>query len=219
MNNDELLQPETRQRLLEAAGEVFAEHGFRAATVRDICQRANVNIAAVHYHFGDKERLYAEVLRYAHHCCLEKYPPDLGLQQDATAAERLHAFVHSFLLRIFDKGRLAWYGKLLSHEMIAPTAALDALVETEIRPSAEQLQSIVRELLGGRRISAEQVRLCAMSIVSQCLHYHHARPVILRLFPQQRYEIKDIERLADHITRFSLAALSRLAEEKKGGTL
>ncbi|MGH7965230.1 MAG: CerR family C-terminal domain-containing protein [Candidatus Binatia bacterium] len=217
MRNGETLTPETRQRLLEAAGEVFAEHGFRAATVRDICQRANVNIAAVNYHFGDKERLYAEVLRYAHHCCLEKYPPDFGLQRDASAEQRLHAFVRSFLLRIFDEGRLAWYGQLMSHEMIEPTAALDALVETEIRPGAEQLQSIVRVLLG-RRVNAEQVRLCAMSIVSQCLHYHHARPVITRLFPQQRYELKDIERLADHITHFSLAALTRLAEERKGRT-
>ena len=47
----------TRQRVLEAAGEVFAERGFRAATVREICQRAKANLAAVNYHFGDKERL------------------------------------------------------------------------------------------------------------------------------------------------------------------
>ncbi len=46
---------ETRQRLIEAVGEVFAERGFRAATVRDICQRAQANVAAVNYYFGDKE--------------------------------------------------------------------------------------------------------------------------------------------------------------------
>src|SRR5207247_633156 len=40
MSNAETENAVTRQRLLEAAGQEFAEHGFRAATVRDICKRA-----------------------------------------------------------------------------------------------------------------------------------------------------------------------------------
>src|SRR5688500_1118917 len=90
----------TRQRLLEAAGEVFAEQGFSKATVRDICTRAGANIAAVNYHFGDKEKLYCAVVRYAQGCALEKYPPYMGLGPDAPAADRLRAFVVSFLLRL-----------------------------------------------------------------------------------------------------------------------
>ena len=49
---------DTEKRLLEAAGEVFAEFGYRAATVRQICEKAGANIAAVNYYFGDKEKLY-----------------------------------------------------------------------------------------------------------------------------------------------------------------
>jgi TetR/AcrR family transcriptional regulator, regulator of cefoperazone and chloramphenicol sensitivity len=205
-------QAETRRQLLEAAGEVFAEAGFRNATVREICRRAGANIAAVNYHFGDKETLYGEVLRYANGKALEKYPLLLGVAADAPPEKRLGAFVHSFLLRIFDKGPTAWHGKLMSREMIEPTDALDSLIEERIRPMAGQLWQIAAEILG-RPLNDERVRLCAFSVVSQCVFYHHCRPVIGRLFPKQPpLDAAGIERLADHITSFSLAAMkSRLA--------
>src|SRR2546427_11594195 len=109
--------PETRHRLLEAAGEVFAEKGFHHTTVRDIWERADANCAAVNYHFQGKEQLYAAVLAYAYQRALEKYPPTLDLPAIATPKQRLHAFVRAFLLRIFDEGHPAWHGKLMAREM------------------------------------------------------------------------------------------------------
>ena len=205
---------ETRRQLLEAAGAVFAEAGFRNATVREICRRAGANIAAVNYHFGDKETLYAEVLRYAHGRALEKYPPLLDVAADAPPERKLRAFVLSLLLRIFDKGPTAWHGKLMSREMIEPTAALDSLVEERMRPMAGQLWQIVADILA-RPLNDERVRLCAFSVVSQCVLYHHCRPVVSRLFPKEEaLDAAGIERLADHITRFSLAAMKHLTGTK-----
>jgi AcrR family transcriptional regulator len=205
---------ETRRQLLEAAGEVFAEAGFRDATVREICRRAGANIAAVNYHFGDKETLYTEVLRYAHSRALEKYPPLLDISADAPPEKKLRAFVHSFLLRIFDKGPTAWHGKLMSREMIEPSAALDSLVEERMRPMAGQLWRIVADILNCP-LNHERVRKCSFSIVSQCVFYHHCRPVVSRLFPKQEpLDAAGIERLADHITRFSLAAMKHLPSMK-----
>ncbi|MGI8966525.1 MAG: CerR family C-terminal domain-containing protein [Limisphaerales bacterium] len=211
--NLEPLSAETRQNLLEAAGKVFAEVGFRAATVREICQRAQANIAAVNYYFGDKEKLYSEVLRFSQQRALEKYPPDFGLKSNAPAEQRLNAFVHSFLLRIFDESPVARHAKLMAREMIEPTSALDLLVAERIRPLAQQLSGIVRELLGAGA-SRELIRLSSMSIVSQCVFYHHCRPVVQRLFPEQKFSVRDIDLLAEHITQFSLAALNRLAKKK-----
>ncbi len=206
---------ETRLQLLEAAGAVFAEAGYRDATVREICRRAGANIAAVNYHFGDKEKLYAEVLRYSHKKALEKYPlvPDVG--PNATPEKKLSAFVHSFLLRIFDKGPTAWHGKLMSREMIEPSAALDSLVEERMRPMAGQLWQIVADILDCP-LNDERVRQCSMSVVSQCVFYHHCRPVVSRLFPKEMpQDATGIERLADHITRFSLAAMKHLTATRR----
>ena len=197
---------ETRQSLLEAAGAVFAEHGYRGTTVREICQRARANVAAVNYHFGDKEQLYLEVLRHSHSQAVGKFPVDLGVDAKAPPAERLCAFIRSFLLRIFDTGPTAGMGKLMSMEMINPSHALDTLVEERIRPMADQLRGIVLEIMGAKA-NGEDARLCGLSIVSQCLFYVHCRSVVLRLYPNQQFEAEDIEKLAEHITRFSLAAL------------
>ena len=199
---------ETRLQLLEAAAEVFAQRGFDAATVREICDKAGANIASVNYHFRDKETLYAEVLKYALHRANAKYPAGLGLKPDATVQQRLRSFIRSFLLRIFEEGPHAWHGKLMLREMVKPTAALDTLVEAEIQPMASKLQSLVREILGNKA-SAAEVRLSAMSIVSQILFYHHCRPVVARMFPDLKFDRREIDRLAEHITEFSLAALMR----------
>ena len=203
---------ETRRLLLEAAGTVFAEFGFRDATVREICHRAGANIAAVNYHFGDKENLYAEVLRYSQAKSIEKYPPLLNVGPEASPEEKLRAFIHSLLLRVFENGPISWHGKIMSREMVDPTAALDAIIAEKIRPMAEQLRIIVAEILQ-RPASEEAVRLCGFSIVSQCVFYHHCRPVLTRLYPDQPpLDTVGAARLADHITRFSLAALKHLPD-------
>ena len=53
----------TRAAILDAAKKLFAAKGFNAATVRDICEEAGVNIALVSRYFGSKRELYAEVCR------------------------------------------------------------------------------------------------------------------------------------------------------------
>ncbi|MDQ7838974.1 MAG: CerR family C-terminal domain-containing protein [Thermodesulfobacteriota bacterium] len=195
---------DTRSRLLQAAGEVFASHGFRAATVREISRRADANIAAVNYHFGNKKRLYSAVLHHTLRSAIEKYPPDFGLDENSTPEQRLHAFIRSLLFRLLDKGRPAWHGRLMAREIAEPTSALDQLVVEVMRPLYERLTSIVRDLTG-KHADEESVKLCVMSVMGQCLFYHHARSVVLRLYPQE-FGPAEIERLADHICRFSVQA-------------
>lgn len=198
----------TREQLLDTAAEVFAEHGFRNATVREICQRAGANIAAINYHFGDKEALYTEVVRRCMRTARDKYPPTIGLSKRPTPGQKLRAFVYSFLLRIFDAGPNGMRGRLILREMVDPTDALDVAVAEEVRPMAGYLMEIIREFLGPRA-DEDQVRLCGMSVVSQVLFYNHCRPMVVRLFPEMKFDAKAIEELADHITAFSVAGLKQ----------
>jgi len=211
----EQASPGTRERLLEAAGEVFAEVGFRNATVRDICARAGANIAAVNYHFRDKDGLYAAVLRSAHDTAAEHHPFSVGQAAARSAEERLGAFVTTFMNRLFEEGRPAWQPRLMAREMVEPTGALDQVVDGSIRPRFELLASIVVDLLGPAA-TEDRVRLCGVSIVGQCLLYHHCRPVVQRLFPGDTYTAERTRARAAHVVEFSLGGIAAIRAAHEG---
>ena len=196
---------DTRKRLLQAGGEVFAQYGFRGATVRRIAKKAQANVAAVNYYFAGKEGLYLAVMEHTFTTAQGKYPPDLGLGENAGPEARLHAFITTLLLRLLDEGRPAWHGKLMIREIADPSPVLDRVVDQAIRPLFDKLAGIIRDLLNGDA-TPEAIRLATMSIMGQCLFYRNSRPVISRLY-QERFDSPMIHEIAEHITTFSLRAL------------
>jgi len=137
---------ETRNRLIVAAAEVFAEQGFRHARVSDICERAQANIAAVNYHFGDKENLYLAVVQKLDEES-KADAPYMQIDPNASAEEKLHTFVREFLGVLLRTGPSTWLGKLMAREMMEPTAALDYMIEHVIPPVDGVVRGIVSELL------------------------------------------------------------------------
>jgi AcrR family transcriptional regulator len=200
---------ETRQRLIDAAGEIFAEQGRSAARVRDICERAGANIAAVNYHFRDKDSLYLECVRHARAYLRKQFPMDEAASGQWPAEQRLRAYVRTFLLRFLDAAGPQWHGKLLTREMFEPTGALDEAIEDTIRPQAELLTSIVEEL-AEHKLSRREARLCAESVTAQCLFYRDARSILLKLTPGREIGGEAVACLTQHITRFSLGAIRDL---------
>jgi AcrR family transcriptional regulator len=201
-------------QLCRTAAAVFAESGYRAATVRDICQRAGANVAAINYHFGGKEQLYLEVLRQTQKEQWTMHPlPDSGADV-LSPGERLHAFVRSFLSQLLDNRLTGVNIRIMAREMIDPTPALDAVVEEFFRPFAESLRAIIRGLMGPAA-SEEQVRLCGISVVGQCLFFDHCRSVMPRLFPDMRIGPDRLDMLAGHITRYSLAGIREAGRHRK----
>ena len=207
------LDSTTHGRILEAAGEQFAERGFRGATVRVICERAGVNISAIKYHFGGKEELYSEVLRFWHEYAIKKYPPLVGVGEGATSDEKLRAFIRSLLFRLLDKGKPAWFGKLMAREMAEPTKAFDRMVQDVMRPLNKLLASIVQKIVGDS-VSETEILRCCTSIIGQCVYYYNAR-YMTQIFRQDVSSPEEIERIADHIMHFSLKGLEHYIEIPK----
>lgn len=196
----------TRARLLEAAAQQFADHGFHHATVREICRKADANVAAVNYHFGDKWGLYSATLKHWIGVSLEKFPLLMGVSPDAPAIERLRGFVEGSLSRMLDTGSAGWHGRLMAREMVEPTEAFDQLVQETLRPMSELLHSIVRDLIG-RDVDEVTVRSCAMSVIGQCCFYKHSREVVTRLIGADVYGGDFVKTTTAHITRFSIAGI------------
>lgn len=204
---------ETRRRLVEAAVEVFAEEGFRSATLQEIARRAGANIAAASYHFGSKEGLYAAAFDFAERQAAASRPLPEEDADSAPTEERLRRYVTSFLSRLLDPNRPAWLARLLAREMVDPTPALDRLVRRRMRANHAQLSDILREMLG-EAASEDTLRYCTLSVIAQCTFYRNSAPIIGRLYPDLM-PAKEVARIAEHVTSFSLAAIRGLRGKGK----
>lgn len=200
---------ETRVRILEAAAAIFAEHGFAATTIRQICGQAQVNLAAVNYHFGGKEGLYRDTIRYLRTRAYESYPIAYGIAADASAEEQLRAFIRSFLLRTSFDEKNHEFGTIVMRELVEPTAALDMMLDEGIRSLFGQLVGIVSDLLPVTT-DAEIVLASARSIISQCIFYLFSRSVINRMSPEEKFGLEDLDRVSGQILLFSLSALQEI---------
>jgi AcrR family transcriptional regulator len=193
------------RRLLDAAGRVFAERGYRAATVREICERAGANIAAVNYYFGGKERLYIEAVKRAFRERIEQVPlPEWP--PGATVSEKLNGFIRTFVTRVVADPGAQWHRKLLMRELAEPTAACMEFVRDLARPQFHVLLKILEEILPPRTRERKR-HLVALSIIGQCVYHALAKPVIALLVGDEEYKTYDAHCLAEHIGGFSLAAL------------
>ncbi len=197
---------DTQRRIFEAAGPIFAEAGFKAATVKRICDEAGANIGAVNYYFRSKEQLYIETVRHAYESCAASAPMPQW-PEGTPARVRLRDFIRVFLTRLIVQKRPDWHTRLIMREVADPTpGACSEFVSNFVRPTFNVLSSILRDLLPDE-VPADKRFLIAASIAGQCLHYHHSRHVIRLLAGEETFRDLDLDRLTDHITAFSLAAI------------
>lgn len=211
MSNDD-----AKNRLLDAAGPIFADKGFQAATVREICLAAGVNLASVNYYFGDKEALYVETIHNAHRLRTEQVPHRIW-PPETPPDEKLRDFIHTLISRMLAAEPDAWQPRLMLRELLQPTAACEALVEDYFRPQFGLLLSILDEILPAD-VPSHRRHQMGFSIVGECLFYRVAGHTARMLVPGEEWdEHFSIDQLARHIAEVSTAALG-LAEPLGGNS-
>jgi len=208
----------TRDRLLASARQVFAEKGYHHATVAEICKRAEANTAAVNYYFRSKETLYVEAWQSAFQCSITTHPPDGGVPADAPPEARLHGRIRSLMHRVADPESQEF--DIIHKELANPTGLLTETLRTAIEPIRQGFNAVIRELLGPD-VPETDLRLCERSTLTQCMHFMMRErfyrfspgvpppgPPLLGL---------DVDVIANHVFRFSLAGIRDVRQRYQGG--
>ena len=200
-------------RLLQAARRLFAERGLAATSIRDLAQEAGVNVAAVNYHFGDKEQLYLEALRFCYRGCgalteqgnqILQRAIDAGTQQ--AALDGIRQYIQELMHALFFTEDARLQAKLMFREMSDPTPALDVIIKEFIAPKRELLCKLIAQANPALREDRD-LPLYAASIMGQILYYRTSLPVFLRLYEAEEMTPELLQRVANHIADFTLAAL------------
>jgi len=201
---------ETRNRLLEAACELFSEKGYHKATIAEICKKARVNVAAVNYYFNDKASLYVEAWKYA----FKKYSwPELS-GFSGSPEEQLWSYVHSLIKKFTDQGPHGQFTRLYMMELLNPTGLIQDIWHELVEPRRKVLLEIIRKVMEKKTID-EDVLLCELSIVQQCRVLTTIRPYDLEYLMRQPITPEFLERLAAHIAEFSLAGMKAIGRKNK----
>nr|WP_320116152.1 CerR family C-terminal domain-containing protein [uncultured Desulfuromonas sp.] len=203
-----------KQRIEQAALKLFAEKGFKATTIREICNKSGVSVALIHYHYKNKNGLYETLLDQVIGDAFDQYPLEDYLKPGMSAEQRLRQMIRLLLHRLIggdglgrDRSRV----RVMARELTAPSPAFEKLFQRHIQPMILTMVDIVREFVGPRQ-PAELIRI-ATSVAGQCLYPFIAHEVMSRSGFSLGNDHEQIERHAEHIYQFSLHGLYGLNEE------
>ncbi len=205
-----------RDRLLDAAEELFSERGFDGTSIRDLARAAGCNIASVNYYFGGKENLYEEVwrrhllsLRDTRIASIDKVMSETGGKP--SLEELLRSFAYAFVGPLVDQRAGRRLIRLMAREMTDPHLSSNMFGEEVIKPTLVMMQKALGKVCPS--LDESKVPLVVFSLVGQLIHTIRIKP-ILRWTDDEALAMYDPAELIDHIVAFSAAGIRAYAEGK-----
>lgn len=195
----------TPVHILNVAARMFAERGYPAVALKDIVLAAGVNVAAVNYHFGDKRNLYRKVIEQELKERERAAPLD-ELPQHGVPDEQLRVFIHAMLVQLFGGDATSLMSQLMLREAIDPTSAFPRVVDALPRRQLRILDRIIGRMARPGASRAD-IRRMSLSVLGQCVYYRYAEKILKRTDPKLRCTKRGLETTAQHIYRFSRAAI------------
>ena len=207
-----------RMRILQTAAELFAEHGYQATSVRKLCEAAQVNVAMVNYYFHSKEALHLAAFDHARDLADASAPAVAAASAAAQVApvEQLRLAIEALVSDMLRSGPASLFSRLVARELIEPTAAIDKLVERNVRPQHALFTGLIRGVVGPA-VPDEVVQKCMFSVIGQAVFYARSRIVHEIVAPEISYDQVGIDAIASHVAQFSLAALEGMRARYPAG--
>jgi AcrR family transcriptional regulator len=203
----------TKERLLNEAEALFAQKGYDAVSVREITTAADCNLAAVNYHFGNKQNLYLEVLVPRARRVQEYFRKTLAEQDAPLPTAVARSLAEAFLVGPLSDDERQRHHQLMARELGHPTEAFEFLADQVMRPFFGQLADILRPTIP-KGLDKERLMLNILSMFALVLYFNFARVAVSRITGSE-YDSAFKARLVEHIVQFSLHGWG----SGKGGTI
>jgi AcrR family transcriptional regulator len=195
----------TRQAIVKAATNLFAEKGFEGTTVRAIVAKARVNQAAINYHFDGKEGLYREILRTAVSAFMREEPGADG-GRALPREEALRRFIHQQLRPLLGRDEMSRYVRIFAWESARPSKVLRQFVASNVSPFISRAVELVRRFLPPDT-SDQDALLTAIWLMGQCSVFVRNREHFSAPPFGLKIDEAFVERLTDRITALALHGL------------
>ena len=194
---------DARERLLQAAGKLFAERGYAGVSTREVARSAQVNLSAINYHFGGKRSLYRSVIESLIADLRPRRTVLVDLLSHAVEAangDRLmlaavaHRFVHGVLSFMLGGDMPTWHMQLILREVNQPSVNFDIILDGHLNPLHDAIARLVGAATGQDPQSSSS-RLLAQSIIGMCHSFGPVRSVVLARLDWDQYTPERIDQV------------------------
>jgi AcrR family transcriptional regulator len=196
----------TRNRIMKAAARIFAEDGYDGASVRNIVAKADVNQAAISYHFGSKEGLYRAVLQMALQALLRDDGATAPSPAKRAREAALRAFIRRQLRPMLARDELSQYLRIFNWETVRPTPAFRKFMAEEAGPYLASTATLVRRFLPPEATEKQAV-LGALWLFGQCSIFVRNCEQLARPPLGFRIDRKFVDGLGETIARWAAGGL------------